>query len=167
MCFSHFSIKFRGRFRKRRLKPGVFPTFTNYLSPPWSSTKVMLHIHKPLMSVLRCFIQSVVIAQGHHFLYYIKEFGDFLSSPVVKTLPFTAGGPGSIPGQGTGVPHAMGCGQKCSKEISKFGSRDETAPPPAGISSNPPWGTFLYPCLLVPPFLASPDFSGSSSDLRL
>ena len=32
--------------------------------------------------------------------------------PVVETLPSSAGGAGSIPGQGTKVPHATGCAQK-------------------------------------------------------
>ena len=32
--------------------------------------------------------------------------------PVVKTPPSNAGGMGSIPGQGTKIPHALRCGQK-------------------------------------------------------
>ena len=32
--------------------------------------------------------------------------GDFPGSPVVKTLPFNAGGVGSIPGQGAKILHA-------------------------------------------------------------
>ena len=32
---------------------------------------------------------------------------DFPSSPVVKTLLSNAGGAGSIPGQGTKIPHAV------------------------------------------------------------
>ena len=32
--------------------------------------------------------------------------GDFPGGPVVKTLPSNAGGAGSIPGWGAGVPHA-------------------------------------------------------------
>ena len=34
----------------------------------------------------------------------LKIIRDFLGSPVVKTLPSNAGGPGSIPGQGTKIP---------------------------------------------------------------
>ena len=41
---------------------------------------------------------------------------DFPGSPVVKTLPSTAGGVGSIPGQGTKVLPAAGCGQKLKKK---------------------------------------------------
>ena len=38
---------------------------------------------------------------------------NFPGSPeAVKTLPPNAGAMGSIPGQGTKVPHAVGCGQK-------------------------------------------------------
>ena len=37
---------------------------------------------------------------------------DFPGSPVVKTPHFTAGGTGSIPGQGTKIPHAVWRGQK-------------------------------------------------------
>lgn len=40
--------------------------------------------------------------------------GDSSSGPVVKTLPFTAGGMGSIPGRRTKIPHAAECGQKFS-----------------------------------------------------
>ena len=42
----------------------------------------------------------------------ISNEGDFSSSPVVKTSPSNAGGIGSIPGQGTKIPHATGCSQK-------------------------------------------------------
>ena len=33
---------------------------------------------------------------------------DFPGGPVVQKLPSDAGGVGSIPGQGTKIPHAMG-----------------------------------------------------------
>ena len=33
---------------------------------------------------------------------------DFPGGPVVKNPPSNAGGPGSIPGQGTKIPHAAG-----------------------------------------------------------
>ena len=35
-----------------------------------------------------------------------QEGRDFPGGPVVKTLPSKAGGVGSIPGQGTKIPHA-------------------------------------------------------------
>ena len=35
---------------------------------------------------------------------------------MVKTLPSNAGGVGSIPGRGTKIPHAAGCGQKLKKK---------------------------------------------------
>ena len=41
----------------------------------------------------------------------MKEPRDLPGSPVVKTLPSNAGGAGSIPGQGTKVPHAAEYGQ--------------------------------------------------------
>ena len=49
------------------------------------------------------------------FFFFLKRPRDFPGSPVVKTLPSNAGGVGSIPGQGTKIPHAMGCGQKLKK----------------------------------------------------
>ena len=36
------------------------------------------------------------------------ENGDFLGGPVAKNLPSNAGDMGSIPGQGTKIPHATG-----------------------------------------------------------
>ena len=38
--------------------------------------------------------------------YYFKMYRDFPGGPVVKTSPSNAGGAGSIPGQGTKIPHA-------------------------------------------------------------
>ena len=37
-----------------------------------------------------------------------KETQDFPGGPVVKNLPCNAGDTGSIPGQGTKIPHALG-----------------------------------------------------------
>ena len=37
-----------------------------------------------------------------------KRQGDFPGGPVVKKPPCNAGGEGSIPGQGTKIPHAAG-----------------------------------------------------------
>ena len=36
------------------------------------------------------------------------EVRDFPGGPVVKHLPYNAGDAGSIPGQGTRIPHAAG-----------------------------------------------------------
>ena len=44
---------------------------------------------------------------------------DFPGGPVVKTLPSNAGGMGPIPGWGTKIPHAVGCGQKLKKKKKK------------------------------------------------
>ena len=49
----------------------------------------------------------------------MKRGRDFLGSPVVKTPHFQcrdAGGVGSIPGQGTKIPHAAWCGQEILKK---------------------------------------------------
>ena len=40
---------------------------------------------------------------------------NFPSNPVVKTLPSNAGRRGSIPGLGTRIPHAAGCGRNLKK----------------------------------------------------
>ena len=37
---------------------------------------------------------------------------DLPGGPVVKTPPSSAGDWGLIPGEGTKIPHAAGCGQK-------------------------------------------------------
>ena len=45
--------------------------------------------------------------------YLIRGLGDFRVGPAVKTLcSHCAGGVGSIPGQGTKIPHAVECGQE-------------------------------------------------------
>ena len=36
-----------------------------------------------------------------------NKFRDFPGSPVVKNPPYNAGDAGSIPGQGTKIPHAV------------------------------------------------------------
>ena len=53
-----------------------------------------------------CFIFAGVIkfVVGHQK----AKLGDFPGSPVVKNLPSNAGDVGSIPGQGTKIPHAAG-----------------------------------------------------------
>ena len=45
-----------------------------------------------------------------------KTWKDFPGGPVVKTLPSNTGDMGSIPGWGTKIPHAVGCGQKLKKK---------------------------------------------------
>ena len=45
----------------------------------------------------------------------IPDNRDFPRGPVVKTRPSNAGGVGSIPGQGTKIPHDVGCDQKLKK----------------------------------------------------
>ena len=42
--------------------------------------------------------------------------GNFPDGPVVKNLPSNAGNKGSIPGQGTKIPHAVGRNQKLNKK---------------------------------------------------
>ena len=49
---------------------------------------------------------------------YEREIRDFPGSQVVKTSS-SAGDAGSIPGQGTKIPHAMQQGQKINKNILK------------------------------------------------
>ena len=46
---------------------------------------------------------------------YIKNsMRDFPGGPVVKNLPSSAGDKGSIPGQGTNIPHAAGQLSPCT-----------------------------------------------------
>ena len=45
-----------------------------------------------------------------------KYLGDFLDSPVVKTLCFQRGGPGSVPGWATKIPHVEGAVKKKKKK---------------------------------------------------
>ena len=44
----------------------------------------------------------------------IKEARDFPGGPVVKDPPSSAGDVGSIPGQGTKIPHALGQLSPCT-----------------------------------------------------
>ena len=44
-----------------------------------------------------------------------KGLWDFPGGPVVKTLRFQCRGMGSIPGQGTKIPHSVQCSQKTKK----------------------------------------------------
>ena len=46
-----------------------------------------------------------------YYLQFISKnysFRDFPGGPAVKNLPYNAGDVGSIPGQGTKIPHAAG-----------------------------------------------------------
>ena len=44
--------------------------------------------------------------------FTLKASSDFPGGPVVKILPSNVGGTGSIPGQGTKIPHAARCSQR-------------------------------------------------------
>ena len=56
--------------------------------------------------------------------YLKRGLGDFPVGPVVKALwSHCAGGVGSIPGQGTKIPHAVQCGQEQQKK--RMGEGDE------------------------------------------
>ena len=46
--------------------------------------------------------------QKHYALYNRNILGDFPGGPVVKNPSSNAGDAGSIPGQGTKIPHAEG-----------------------------------------------------------
>ena len=48
---------------------------------------------------------------------------EFPGGPVVGTRHFHCGGLGSIPGQGTKIPHAMQCGQKNPPKNKKIGPK--------------------------------------------
>ena len=43
--------------------------------------------------------------------------GEFPGGPVARTLYSQSKVPGSIPGQGTKIPHVMWCGQKKKREM--------------------------------------------------
>ena len=49
--------------------------------------------------------------------YYVKENGDFLNGPVVRTCTFTAKGLGSIPGWGTKIPQVHSVAKKPPKRV--------------------------------------------------
>ena len=48
------------------------------------------------------------------FFHIKRHCWDFPGSPVVKNLPSNAADAGSIPGQGTKIPHAMGQLSPCA-----------------------------------------------------
>ena len=64
---------------------------------------VVLFYYKKKKTVKR---QDPTVQQRE--LYPISYAKDFSAGPVVKTLPFKAWGEGSIPDQGTKIPHAQG-----------------------------------------------------------
>ena len=49
----------------------------------------------------------MVALTKYHRLGDFKDLGDFPVGLVVKNLPANAGNTGSIPGQGTKIPHAV------------------------------------------------------------
>ena len=53
----------------------------------------------------------------------IKTRWEFPSGPVVRTLAFTAKGPGSIPGRGTEISQSVWCGQNQNKTKPKKTTR--------------------------------------------
>ena len=53
-------------------------------------------------------------------LYPISYTKDISGGPVVKTLPFKTRGEGSIPDQGTKIPHAQGRKPKQKQYCNKF-----------------------------------------------
>jgi len=64
----------------------------------------------------RCLETSKSCSSTYYLiLYWDTSPYHAICGPVVKTLPSNAGGVVSIPGQGTKVPHAMGCGKKKKK----------------------------------------------------
>ena len=52
-----------------------------------------------------------------------NAFRDFPGSSVVKTPCFYGGGMGSIPGQGSKMPHAMRHGQKVGEKKARVGNK--------------------------------------------
>ena len=62
----------------------------------------------------------LIFSDNHTFVFYLfihlysisiwsnNIYRDFPGSPVVRTLPFNAGGVGLIPGRGAKIPHASG-----------------------------------------------------------
>ena len=54
---------------------------------------------------------------------------DFPGGPVVKNLPYNAGDVGSVPGQGTKIPHATG---QLSPRTTTTSSRASTREPVCG-----------------------------------
>ena len=73
-------------------------------------------------------------------LLKMPTFRYFPSGPVVRTLLSDAGDAGSIPGQGTKIPHATGYGEKL-KQKTKFQSSV-----PALLSSLP---TLYFSVVLI------------------
>ena len=62
--------------------------------------------------------QQFIVSSYNGYKSALKRMNrDFPGGPVVTTPLFNAGGVGSIPGQGTKIPHAMQCGQKKKREI--------------------------------------------------
>ena len=65
-----------------------------------------------------------------HFVTKIQLFRNVLAVQWLGFRASTAGGPGSIPGWGTKIPHAAWCGQKLEKQ-------KNTAGPLGNVSQDP------------------------------
>lgn len=62
-----------------------------------------------LFRKIPCNIRRSPKLQKVHGKFGLKTIlGNLLGGPVLGTLPFNVGGVGSIPGQGAGIPHALG-----------------------------------------------------------
>ena len=78
--------------------------------------------------------------------------GDFPGGPVVKNPPCNAGDAGSIPGQGTKIPHALGQVSPCTTttELARLNKRacgPQTTEP---MHSGTPAPQLHSPCALEP-----------------
>ena len=78
--------------------------------------------------------------RGGKIFYLGSRIKDFPGGPVVKTVSSSAGGMGSIPGEGTKVPHA-GCSQNSfKKEVESESSGHELK---EGILIRRVWSSVL------------------------
>ena len=78
-----------------------------------SKRKATYHIEEILNTIIsRFLIRHFGSQRQWAYIFKVlkekKTAGDFPSGPVVKNLPSNAGDAGSIPGQGTKIPHAVG-----------------------------------------------------------
>ena len=97
-----------------------------------------------LCKYLQSFLLSLHIFQSTCYnIIYMHPFkvyrsGDFPGGPVVKNLPYNAGDTGSIPGQGTKIPHAPGqlSPHTTTTELAHFNSR---ACVPTCSGAHMPW----------------------------
>ena len=73
------------------------------------STTLIIREIKTIMRYHLTTIRMAIIKQTRN-----NNCSDFPGGPVVKIPPFNAGDEGSIPGQGTNIPHAMGQLSPCA-----------------------------------------------------